>query len=294
MYNLLKLYAKPIRGEEAVICIDEKSLQLIARSREPLPVAPDVPAKLDTNTCCPLRRRGCFHHTRKHADWLNMAEIEIGILTHQCLDRSLPSQQLLRRQVDAGKQIEMHCVKPSSGRSLDKTQIKSSGVTTFQNSRVDVLGRQTSPPPLSVRTGDGGRIRVDGALEHEVGTPLHQRLGKVIVIEQLGFRGRCLRFPRVGRWRRFAPNRRWGVRARLACGRQHSTMQTSRRGRNSSRHNPDANRLGWPWRTQPSFCVVRYLAAHRLADLARIVLVAGPAEPDDLRPVVYRHSSFLA
>ena len=174
MYNLLKLYAKPMCGDEPVICIDEKSLQLVAHSREPLPMAPGEAAKLDyeyvrkgtTNlfvavepkagqrvvsvtdhrgktdfvgfvqalltvtyatarrvhlvldnlnihfrkcfddvlgvrAANTLLRRVCFHYTPKHASWLNMAEIEIGILTRQCLNRRLPSQQLLRREVDA-------------------------------------------------------------------------------------------------------------------------------------------------------------------------------------------------
>src|SRR3546814_5078168 len=30
-----------------------------------------------------------FHFTPKHASWLNMAEIEIGVLRGQCLDRSI-------------------------------------------------------------------------------------------------------------------------------------------------------------------------------------------------------------
>jgi hypothetical protein len=37
MYALLELYARPLRRAEPVICIDEKSLQLIAHSRQPLP-----------------------------------------------------------------------------------------------------------------------------------------------------------------------------------------------------------------------------------------------------------------
>lgn len=174
MYKLLKLYARPMRSDEPVICIDEKSLQLVAHSREPLPMAPGEPAKLDyeyvrkgttnlfvavepkagqrvvsvtdhwgktdfvgfvqtllTETYATARRihlvldnlnthfRKCFddvlgkraastllrrvsfHYTPKHASWLNMAEIEIGILTRQCLNRRLPTQQLLRREVDA-------------------------------------------------------------------------------------------------------------------------------------------------------------------------------------------------
>ncbi len=174
MYNLLALYAKPLRCDEPVICIDEKSLQLIAHSREPLPMVPSAPLKRDyeyvrkgtTNlfvavepkagqrvvsvtahrgkadfvafvqallshtyaaarrvhlvldnlnihfrkcfddvlgkhAASALLRRVRFHYTPKHASWLNMAEIEIGILSRQCLDRRLPTAQLLQREVDA-------------------------------------------------------------------------------------------------------------------------------------------------------------------------------------------------
>jgi hypothetical protein len=48
-----------------------------------------------------LLRRVQFHHTPKHASWLNMAEIEIGILTRQCLDRRIPNPQALQHEVDA-------------------------------------------------------------------------------------------------------------------------------------------------------------------------------------------------
>jgi transposase len=36
-------------------------------------------------------RRIEFHHTPKHASWLNMVEIEIGVLSQQCLDRRIDS-----------------------------------------------------------------------------------------------------------------------------------------------------------------------------------------------------------
>ena len=42
-----------------------------------------------------------IHHTPKHGSWLNMAEIEIGVLARQCLDRRIPDQETLRREVDA-------------------------------------------------------------------------------------------------------------------------------------------------------------------------------------------------
>lgn len=42
-----------------------------------------------------------FHYTPKHASWLNMAEIEIGVLSSQCLDRRIPDQDLLSVEVQA-------------------------------------------------------------------------------------------------------------------------------------------------------------------------------------------------
>ncbi len=42
-----------------------------------------------------------FHYTPKHASWLNMVEIEIGVLSEQCLDRRIPDEDTLRREVSA-------------------------------------------------------------------------------------------------------------------------------------------------------------------------------------------------
>lgn len=47
MYDVLELYARPYRAHEPVICIDEKSKQLIRDSRAPLPMKRAVPAKHD-------------------------------------------------------------------------------------------------------------------------------------------------------------------------------------------------------------------------------------------------------
>ena len=177
MYALLELYARPLSRAEPVICIDEKSLQLIGHSRKPLPMTERACAKHDyeytrngttnlfvavepkagqrvvsvtqhrgkidfvafigellTNTYGKARRvhlvldnlnihfRKCFddvlgaraaekllrrvefHYTPKHASWLNMAEIEIGVLSRQCLNRRIDSRQLLRNEVDAWQQ----------------------------------------------------------------------------------------------------------------------------------------------------------------------------------------------
>jgi DDE superfamily endonuclease len=48
-----------------------------------------------------LRRRLDFHFTPKHGSWLNMAEIELAVFTQQCLDRRIPDENCLRREVKA-------------------------------------------------------------------------------------------------------------------------------------------------------------------------------------------------
>lgn len=174
MGDLLDLYARPFRPKEPVVCLDEKSKQLLKHSRAPLPIKPGTPMRQDyeyvrAGTCnlfvavepkggrrtvmvtdhraktdfvafvrhlleqvyatarrvhlvmdnlnthfrkCfeevlgvkeaqALLRRAVFHYTPKHASWLNMAEIEIGILDRQCLDRRLPDRATLVAEVDA-------------------------------------------------------------------------------------------------------------------------------------------------------------------------------------------------
>ena len=45
-----------------------------------------------------------IHCTPKHGSWLDMAEIEIGVMVRQCLDRRIPDQRVLRREVGAWQQ----------------------------------------------------------------------------------------------------------------------------------------------------------------------------------------------
>lgn len=42
-----------------------------------------------------------FHYTPKHASWLNMVEIEIGVMVSQCLDRRIPTKPMLVAEVAA-------------------------------------------------------------------------------------------------------------------------------------------------------------------------------------------------
>src|SRR5262245_2506725 len=174
MYDLLDLYAQPYDAREPVICLDEKSKQLLRETRAPLGTKPGTPAKTDyeyerAGTCnifvaveprgqrriaqvtarrtkvdfvgfvCRMLRKGYsrarkvhlvldnlnthlresfeevlgmktaaallrrvqFHYTPHHASWLNMAEIEIGVLQRQCLARCTAEQTTLATEVAA-------------------------------------------------------------------------------------------------------------------------------------------------------------------------------------------------
>jgi hypothetical protein len=42
-----------------------------------------------------------FHYTPKHGSWLNMAEIELSVLSRQCLSRRIPELGILRNEIGA-------------------------------------------------------------------------------------------------------------------------------------------------------------------------------------------------
>ena len=48
-----------------------------------------------------LVKRFEFHFTPKHGSWLNMAEIELSVLSRQCLNRRKQDEQTLSREVQA-------------------------------------------------------------------------------------------------------------------------------------------------------------------------------------------------
>ena len=48
-----------------------------------------------------LFRRFEVHHTPKHGSWLNMAEIEINVLTSQCLRQRIPDRETMIAEVGA-------------------------------------------------------------------------------------------------------------------------------------------------------------------------------------------------
>lgn len=48
-----------------------------------------------------LLKRIEWHYTPKHGSWLNMVEIELGVLSRQCLKRRIPERDELARQTAA-------------------------------------------------------------------------------------------------------------------------------------------------------------------------------------------------
>ena len=45
-----------------------------------------------------------IHHTPKHGSWLNIAEIELSVLTMQCLDRRVPDLETLTKETQQWEQ----------------------------------------------------------------------------------------------------------------------------------------------------------------------------------------------
>ena len=50
-----------------------------------------------------------WHYTPEHGSWLNQVEIEISILSRQCLERRIPDAETLRRQVKAWEAARNAC-----------------------------------------------------------------------------------------------------------------------------------------------------------------------------------------
>ncbi|MBK8320845.1 MAG: transposase [Betaproteobacteria bacterium] len=48
-----------------------------------------------------IARKLEFHYTPKHGSWLNMAEIELVVLSNMCLSQRIADGRLLRREIGA-------------------------------------------------------------------------------------------------------------------------------------------------------------------------------------------------
>jgi len=117
----LFLFVQPERGWRHVEVTDRRTKQDFAQQMKYLvdvrfPEAEVIRVVLDQlNTHTPaalyeafapaearrLVRKLEFHYTPKHGSWLNMAEIELSVLSNQCLQRRIPDQATLRTEVAA-------------------------------------------------------------------------------------------------------------------------------------------------------------------------------------------------
>ena len=57
-----------------------------------------------------------IHYTPKQGSWLNMAEIELSILSRQCLDRRIPDQESLKMAVAAWQEKRNTIARPMEWR----------------------------------------------------------------------------------------------------------------------------------------------------------------------------------
>ena len=68
MYDLLDLYARPLRRDEPVVCVDEKSTQLLRDSRPGLPMRPGSPLRQDYEYARGAERPTCLSRSSPRRD----------------------------------------------------------------------------------------------------------------------------------------------------------------------------------------------------------------------------------
>ena len=72
-----------------------------------------------------LAQRLEIHYTPKHGSWINIAEIELSALNGQCLQRRIPSLEVMRREVSAWQQYRNNRGAPINWRfTTDDARIK--------------------------------------------------------------------------------------------------------------------------------------------------------------------------
>ena len=80
-----------------------------------------------------------FHYTPKHASWLNMAEIEIGVMNRQCLNRPMDDQTYIQNEVQAWE-LQRNKTKQRFIGPLPLTLLETKWPnTTRQSKKVEVL-----------------------------------------------------------------------------------------------------------------------------------------------------------
>jgi hypothetical protein len=117
----LFMFFEPLAGKRFVKVTDRRTSQDWAQAMKELsdeiyPQAEQIVIVMDNlNTHSPssfyetfepeearrLINRFEFHYTPKHGSWLNMAEIELGVLIRQCLSRRIADKSTLASEVNA-------------------------------------------------------------------------------------------------------------------------------------------------------------------------------------------------
>lgn len=115
----LFLFLEPQRGWRHIAVTERRTMQDFAQQMrwlvdEAYPQAEVVRVVMDNlNTHRPaslyeafppaearrILQRLEFHYTPKHGSWLNMAEMEFSVFSRQCLDRRIPDEATLRREI---------------------------------------------------------------------------------------------------------------------------------------------------------------------------------------------------
>jgi hypothetical protein len=115
----LFLFCEPQRGWRHVEVTEQRTMQDFARQMkwlvdEGYPRAARIRVVLDNlnthkaaslyETFAPeearrILRKLEFHYTPKHGSWLNIAEIELSVLSRQCLDRRIGDEETLKSEV---------------------------------------------------------------------------------------------------------------------------------------------------------------------------------------------------
>lgn len=115
----LFMFFEPLAGKRFVQVTDQRTRKDWAHAMKTLadeiyPQAEKIVIVMDNlNTHSPIsfyetfepqearRLANCFefHYTPKHGSWLNMAEIELGVLIRQCLSRRIADKTTLEREV---------------------------------------------------------------------------------------------------------------------------------------------------------------------------------------------------
>jgi len=117
----LFMFFEPLVGKRFVSVSDQRTRKDWAQAMKQLadekyPLAEKIVIMMDNlNTHSPasfyetfapeealrLSNRFEFHYTPKHGSWLNMAEIELGVLIRQCLNRRIADKVTLASEVNA-------------------------------------------------------------------------------------------------------------------------------------------------------------------------------------------------